>query len=238
MPGVAAGFEPFDASHLSALGVLAAGAVALAVRGRRVRGTSAARRLERGLAVALLVVTVPLQVLYATPAYFDVARTLPVQLCDVASLVTAWALWSRQQWAVALAVFWGLTLVPQAIATPDLAAPFPHPVFLLFWAMHLTTVWGAVLLVAAGARLGWRDWARSLALTVVWALGVGVLNAALDTNYGYLSAKPGNASVLDLLGPWPWYLAWETVVVAGVWALITLLFTRRRRRTAQVAAAA
>lgn len=219
------GFEPFDASHLAALAVGAVGVVVLVVVGRRLRGGVAADRLLRGLAVALLAVTAPLQVLYNLPGSFDVGRTLPVQLCDVASLV-AWALWSRQRWAAALAYFWGFTLVPQAIATPDLATGFPDPVFLLFWAMHLGTVWGAAALVATGIRVGWADWARSFGLTVVWALAVGALNAALGTNYGYLAAKPRSASVLDLLGPWPVYLLWEALLVAGVWALMALPFAR------------
>jgi hypothetical integral membrane protein (TIGR02206 family) len=54
------------------------------------------------------------------------------------------------------------------------------------------------------------------------------LNASAGTNYGFLNRKPGTRSLLDLLGPWPWYLIPETVLVLGVWALMTLPWQRHR----------
>jgi hypothetical protein len=43
---------------------------------------------------------------------------------------------------------------------------------------------------------------------------VFAFNVVVGTNYGYLNAKPSAASALDLLGPWPWYLLAEVVIVA------------------------
>jgi uncharacterized membrane protein YwaF len=57
------------------------------------------------------------------------------------------------------------------------------------------------------------------------------LNAALDSNYGYVSAKPSESTVLDLLGPWPLFLLVEMLIVAGGWAVITLPWTGRPRWT-------
>ena len=218
----AEGFKTNGPTHQAALAVLLVGLVVLVWYGRRHRGTPRADLLGRGLAVAVLVVTVPLQILYFTPGYWDLERTLPLQLCDLASMVAAYALWTRRPWAAALTYYWGLTLTTQAIITPDLAADFPDPVFLLFWAMHLLVVWAAVYLVwGMGLAPTWRTYRVAVATTAVWAVSVFTFNVFVGSNYGYLNAKPATASALDLLGPWPWYVLAEILIVAAFWALIT-----------------
>lgn len=228
-PVVAAGrFEVFGPSHQVALLLLLAGVVAILLFGRRHRATELAEQVGRGLAVVVLAVTVPLQALYFTPGYWDPDKTLPLQLCDLASVVAVYALWTRRRWAAALTYFWGLTLTSQAIITPDLAAGFPDPIFVLFWAMHLLVVWAAVYLVwGLGLGPSWRGYRIALVVTAVWAVTVFAFNVAAGTNYGYLNAKPSAASALDLLGPWPWYLLAEVAIVSAFWALITLPWAAR-----------
>ena len=58
---------------------------------------------------------------------------------------------------------------------------------------------------------------------------VFVINCALGTNYGYLNGKPSSASLLDLMGQWPWYLLVVLALLAAFWALITLPWTSRTR---------
>ena len=221
-------FEAFGPSHQGALVLLAVGVVAILVFGRRYGRTELAERVGRGLAVAVLAVTVPLQILYFTPEYWDIEKTLPLQLCDLASGVAVYALWTRRRWAAALTYFWGLTLTSQAIITPDLAADFPDPIFILFWAMHLLVVWAAVYLVwGLGLGPSWRMYRVAVVITAVWAITVFTFNVLVGTNYGYLNGKPSAASALDLLGPWPWYLLAEVAIVAVFWALITLPWAAR-----------
>lgn len=217
----AAEFTPFGTSHLVAVLVLLLGAAGLVVLGRR-READPEDRFGKAFAVAMLLTTVPLQILYFTPAYWSLERTLPIQLCDLASVVSAYALWTHRPWAAGLTYYWGLTLTTQAIATPDLSATFPDPVFILFWAMHIGTVWAAVHLVwGRGVRPDWSSYRTAVAVTAAWAASVFVLNLAIGANYGYLNAKPTTATVLDLLGPWPWYVLAEMAIIAALWALVT-----------------
>ena len=230
-------FETYGASHQGALALLLVGVVVIVWFGRSHRGTALAERGGRVLSVGVLAVTVPLQVLYFTPTYWDFEKTLPLQLCDLASAVAVYALWTRRRWAASLTYFWGLTLTSQAIVTPDLAADFPDPIFVLFWAMHILVVWAAVYLVwALGLGPTWHTYRVSLAVTAAWAVTVFSFNVLADTNYGYLNAKPAAASALDLLGPWPGYLLAEIVIVAVLWALITWPWARRTPGAGQLAA--
>lgn len=223
-------FEAFGTSHWLMLALFVIGIPVLVRRGRRVRGTAAEDRSRKVFAAAIVATAVPLQVVQLLPGGWDFDTSLPLQLCDLAWMAAVYALWTRAPWACALTYYWGLTLTTQAMLTPALVQPFPHPRFIAFWVMHLLVVWAAVYLTAGlGVRPTWRLYRSTVGVTVVWAVSVMTFNAVFDSNYGYLNGKPGTASVLDLLGPWPWYVITEVVVVAVVWALTTLPWTTRRR---------
>jgi hypothetical integral membrane protein (TIGR02206 family) len=224
-------FTAYGTSHRVALVVLVLGALLLVKVGRALRERDPGDRFGKAMALAALCFVLPLQALYFTPDYWSLQRTLPIQLCDVASVVAVCALWSHRHWAVALTYYWGLTLTTQAILTPDLATPFPEPVFFLYWGMHLMVVWAAIYLTwGRGLAPDWRGYATSVAVTAAWASAVFAVNVALDTNYGYLNAKPRAASILDLLGPWPWYVVAEIVIITIAWALFTWPWVAARSR--------
>ena len=67
-----------------------------------------------------------------------------------------------------------------------------------------------------------RGYASTVAITLVWLVSVLAFNELAGTNYGYVNDKPATATILDYLGPWPWYVAVEIALVAIVWALMTL----------------
>ncbi len=228
----AAEFQSYGTSHQAAGALLLLGCVALVWFGRTHRGAPAATRLGRLLSLGILVFTVPLQALYFTPGYWDLERTLPLQLCDLAWMAAVYALWSHRRWAVALTYYWGLTLTTQAVITPDLTADFPDPVFVLFWGLHLLVIWAAVYLTwGLGLTPDWRGFRTTVAVTAVWAVTVFGFNLLVGTNYGYLNGKPPTASILDLLGPWPWYVLAEIGIVAIVWALVTWPWVALDRRS-------
>ena len=138
---------------------------------------------------------------------------------------------------VALTYFWGLTLSVQGILTPSLAEAFPDPRFFVFWALHLLIVWAALSSRSASGsgRAGGSTASRSPS-RVAWAVVAFALNSALGVDYGYVNRKPGTASLLDLLGPWPVYVLASLGILLAVWALMTwpwvLADRRRDRRTA------
>ncbi len=79
-------------------------------------------------------------------------------------------------------------------------------------------------------RPDWHDYRFAVLVTVVWAVGTMTFNAIAGTDYGFLNEKPATASLLDLMGPWPVYVLVAGALVAGVWALMTWPWERRRTR--------
>jgi hypothetical integral membrane protein (TIGR02206 family) len=165
---------------------------------------------------------------------------VPLQLCDVAELTAAYALWSQRHWAFALTYYWCLVLSSQALITPDVGTPeegapdFPHHLFITFFTLHVLVVWAAIYLTwGRRMRPTWRSYRFAVIATLAWAAFTFTFNAITGTNYGYLNRKPPTASILDVLGPWPVYLLTEITIVLIVWALMTWPWERARRRAGE-----
>lgn len=220
--------QVFGPEHLLVLGVFAVGCAVVLILGLRLR-PRAATLFERTAGVAILVLCGPFQVVDWIHGVESWRTTLPVQICDFAWLVAAVALLTRSARWSALLYYWGLTLSVQGVLTPDLDQVFPDPQFFGYWVRHLVPVWAAVYLVGARAGPSWRGYRFALILTALWAAAMMTLNAAFGSNYGYLRTKPVSHSLLDLLGPWPWYVVVEIVLVVVGWALITWPWNRRTR---------
>ncbi len=230
---------PYGPSHLVPLALFVVGVVvviAVGRRERRVDPTAGPSLFSRVGAVLIPAVTLPFQAVDILTDY-DIDTTLPLHLCDLAWIAATWALWTHRPFPVALTYYWGLVLTVQGIITPSLNMDVPHPRYFAFWGLHLLIVWAALYLVV-GRRLvpRWRDYEAVVAATVVWAGATYVFNVVADTNYGYLRRKPPTGSILDLLGPWPWYVVAEIALVAGVWALLTVAARGRPDRRGSPAA--
>ena len=235
-------FEAYGPSHLVVLVVFVVGAILLVWVGRR-QTAAQARRLGRLLAVVIVAAfAVALVYKLIRP---DIQTSIPLQLCDIAELTAAYALWSQRHWAFALAYYWGLVLSSQALITPDIGTPqegapdFPSHLFLTFFTLHVLVVWAAIYLTwGQRNRPRWRDYRFAIAVTLTWAALTFVFNLIAGTNYGYLNHKPPTASALDVLGPWPLYLLAEIAIVLAVWALMTWPWERNRTTGAEPADAA
>ena len=212
----------FGPTHAAALTGLTLVIYALVRTGRALTGTGL-RRYERGLASLVLALWLAYVAWDMLTGAFDVASSLPLQLCDFVALVAGAAFVSRNRVLQALAYFWGLALSTQALITPDVAGSAISLNFAAFWLYHAFVVGAGVYVVAVhGFRPGLRDLLTAQALGMVWAIGVFTLDAATGWNYGYLGrATPGIPTLIDHLGPWPGRVA--IMIALGV-AAMTLLW--------------
>lgn len=231
MTAAAREFTVYGPSHLVVLFVFAVVAAAVIVLGRRYGESPAARRGERAVAVAILVAQLGVVVYSNVPSRFGVDHSLPLHLSDLLAFVAAFALWSRRQWAYALSYYWGLVLSTQALLSPALTGPDLGRDFFVFWGLHLVVVWAAIYLTWGLRRHPtWRDYRVTIAVSFGWAAVAMTFNAITGANYGFLNRKPAVDSILDVLGPWPWYLLPEIALVLGLWALMTWPWARARSK--------
>jgi hypothetical integral membrane protein (TIGR02206 family) len=218
-------FTAYGPSHWAVLVIFAIGAALLVWIGRR-QNESQARVFSRALALVILAAfAVALVYKLIRP---DLDTSVPLQLCDLAELTAAYALWSQRHWAFVLTYYCGLVLSSQALITPDVGTPqegapdFPNHLFLTFFTLHVLVVWTAIYLTwGRRMRPNWRGYRFAIIATLGWAAFTFTFNTITGTNYGYLNRKPPTASLLDVLGPWPVYLLAEVAIVLVVWALMT-----------------
>ena len=159
------------------------------------------------------------------------AQPLPLQLCDVAVLVAAAALWTRQQLLAEVTYFWALAGTLQALLTPELPQHFPTYPYFQYYIAHGGTV-GAALILVVGLRMAPRAWAVAwvAGITIAYAALVGVVDAVTGADYMFLRAKPDTPTLLDDLGPWPWYILSATALGLALFAILDAPFRLRQRR--------
>lgn len=223
-------FSAYGVSHRVVLAVFAAGAVAVIAIGRRERSVDGSGHFGSVFGWVTLGLYLVIYSAMMFPPAID--RSVPLRLTDLATLAAGYALVTRRRWAYALTYYWCLTLSTQALISPALEAEdFPGPEFLAFWAIHLLVVWAAIYLTwGVGMRPDWGSYRFAVTATVVWVAVTFVFNSVADTNYGFVNRKPATPSLLDVLGPWPWYLGTVAALLLAVWALMTWPWVRNRRQ--------
>jgi len=118
------------------------------------------------------------------------------------------------------------------IRRPPRSTLFPYTT-LFRSAIHLLVVWAAIYLTwGRGMRPGWRSYRLVVGVTLTWVAVTMTFNSIAGSNYGFLNAKPSTASLLDVMGPWPWYVVVGAVLVAAIWAAMTWPWERQRGRQA------
>lgn len=216
-PGTFPPFQAFGPDHLAALAVTFLVGWFLIFRARRYPLKTATQ--DRLLAVFLLALY-PAHLLISWQLdSLDQDNALPCHLCDVAALCGAAALWFKHQRLAELVWFWGLAGTLNGLITPALAYSFPSPHFLFFFGLHGGVVVAAMYLVL-GLRLQPQTGAvwRAFGWAQLYLLGASGVNLLTGSNYGFLREKPAQASLLDFMGPWPWY-------ILGLEALGLVFFT-------------
>jgi len=175
---------------------------------------------------------------YLMPYRFDWRDSLPLQLCDLAAFVAAFAMITHWRVWRTLLYFWGIGLSTQAFFTPTLQYGVGHIKFYMFWIGHTMIVGSAVYDIVIGRyRPSRRDWAEGVLITYTLCMSVFLFNVVMSDwlgyplNYWYIgNTHPNAATIIDRVGPWPERVISVVVIVLtdflllwAVWPLAAFL---------------
>jgi hypothetical integral membrane protein (TIGR02206 family) len=215
-------FHAFHAQHLITLGVIALACI-LAARIAR-DGSFSQRKWLRWLIGFLLL---SYAVVFYTQQGVQHALTwkysLPLELCNLVLVACIVSLFRPNQFTTGIAYFWGTGGVLQATLTPDLAGSFPSLDFIMFFWSHGVTLVAIVFLVAMRDFKPRRGSVTRMMIALnIYGLVVGATDAVTGWNYGYLCQKPLEPSLLNFLGPWPWYLLSLELIACLIFLILDL----------------
>lgn len=83
-------------------------------------------------------------------------------------------------------------------------------------------------IVVKGYRPDWRDFRAACLATAAYLCVVLPVDVLFNLNYGFVGrSEPNHPTIIDLLGAWPGRLVAIVVIVALVFVLLTLPWTRK-----------
>ncbi len=199
-------FQLFGPTHLAALGLVLLINVALFFW--RKPSEAAKRRFRYTLAAVLLLDELILHIWYITNGLWSVKTMLPFHLCAVLVYASSFMLITKNRVVYEFCYFLGIAGALQALLTPDNGIyNFPHWRYLSVFISHGSIVTAAIYMtVVEGFRPYWRSALRTWVILHLYAIPILVLNLLIGSNYLFINRPPDTPSLIDLMGPWPWYL--------------------------------
>ncbi|AOM82528.1 hypothetical protein BBEV_1160 [Salisediminibacterium beveridgei] len=165
------------------------------------------RMIEISSAIFLLLFEVAYYTWLVRMDVWSVSSGLPIELSSISVLLMIFLLIKRNRHLVEIMFMVGIAGALQAVFTPVLFYGFPHFRYIHFFLSHIAVIWVAFYFI----------WIRGYSITIhsIWKalLFLNILlpfiywiNLRLDGNYWFLMEKPSGGSLLDFLGPHPWYI--------------------------------
>lgn len=226
-------FVLFGSTHLIALGVVVAACLGVVWLGRRL-GETGRRRLRWGLLAVIYLNEGSWQAWMLATGQWTIQQMLPLWMCSLVAwtmpLLLLWRSYRYFEWVY----FMGILGASMALLTPDLMNyGFPHFRFIEFFTLHGTLIVAVVYMTAVeGFRPTWSSLPRVWLITNLYWLFCAWVNSQIGSNYLYTHGKLPTPSLLDVLGPHPWYLLAMEALGIILCLLLFLPFAFSRRRDA------
>lgn len=156
-------------------------------------------------------------------------RDLPLHMCGFSTFLSAYALYTRNQMSFEFAFFWGIGGALQAIITPDMSRLYSPYYFYISQISHTIIIINVLwMLTVFKLKIGKYAIHRTILLTLVLMIFVGIFNLITSSNYFFLCEKPGGPSPF-LVGEWPVYIIFLIFFGIAIMWILDVLVKRIQR---------
>ena len=221
-------FVMFGSSHLAAIGASCLFVILLFISKRKWSNHGKSMQLiERLFAVSLLIMEVFYHAWMITTDRWSLSDSLPLELCSISLLITIILLWTGNKNLYLFVFFAGVGGAIQAIGTPVLDVGLPHFRYFHFFYTHIGIILTALYFTwIRGYRPTFKGIAKTMIVLNLLLPFLFLMNHLFEGNYMFLRRKPANGSLLDFLGPYPWYILSLEAVAFIIFVCLWLAFRK------------
>ncbi len=164
---------------------------------------------------------------------FTIQEELPFHLCRLLAFILPFVIYFKNQKWFGITYFFTVVGTLQALLTPDLPQAAPHYSYASYWILHGVLIYLPIYcIVVFEFKIGKKDFINAVIVGNVYLVFTLIINYSLGSNYFYTSHKPPSASLLDFLGPWPWYILSVEILTIFLFVVAWMPFWFGRNRTA------
>ncbi len=196
-------------------------------------------RVRYAIAIILLISESSWHIWNIATGQWSIQKHLPFHICSVLIWLGIYMLFTKSYAIYEFVYFLGVGGALQAVITPEAGIyGFPHyRVFQTLFSHGTLVTAGIFMTIVVGFRPYWSSFKRVFIWTNIYMVLVTIINLLINSNYLYTLHKPDTASLMDVLGPWPWYLLSLEVVGLIVCFILYLPFLIGDQRKKRVTSA-
>lgn len=199
-------FHMFSYSHIVILAVFSLVNTVIFIY-RNKLGNEKWRKNELVAALSLILIEIANHLWMYQHGVWRLGRSMPLELCNIGLLLAVGLLLTRRKILYELLFFIAILGATQAILTPALTYDFPHFRFFHFFYAHMMIVWVTLYFTwAKGYYPTFHSVIKVILFVNLLLPAILFINNKADGNYWFLRHKPASPSLMDLLGPYPWYI--------------------------------
>lgn len=188
------------------------------------------------LAIILFISEIALHLWLWKIEVWTIQYSLPFHLSSISLILSAINLITKSYLLFEFTYFAGVGSALQAMITPDISAyTFPHFRYVHFFISHGGIVVANLFMVFVEKyRPTWVSLWRAFLFLNLYTFFVFILNSFIKGNYMYISHKPLNPSLLDYLGPWPYYIIALESIALVTFILLYIPFWILKKRSSKI----
>jgi hypothetical integral membrane protein (TIGR02206 family) len=164
---------------------------------------------------------------------WTIQTMLPLQVCSLLVWFGVFMLVTKNHRVYEFMYLMGIGGAIQVLATPDLGIyGYPHFRFFQTFISHGLIITSAIFMtIVEGLRPTWKSLLRVAIWMNLYVVIIYFVNSTIGSNYLMINYKPDTPSLLDLLPPWPVYIAYMELIGVVTFLLLYFPFVIKDWRT-------